>query len=129
MNDWKSASPSTDAWSEYERLRETLVTLRRSLEEVSETAYSPDGLVGATVGARGELIELTLDPRIYRTTDSTALAATIIATVREAVSAATARTFELTKPFLPEGMQLEHGPDGADGADRIFDSVLRRFDR
>ena len=116
-----------DAWSEDDRLLQDLVELRRSFEEVTETACSPDGLVCATVGAHGELTELSLDPRIYRTTDSKALAETITATIREAVAAATARMAELTKPFLPDGVDL-FDPGAGDDPFLAFGPASRRLD-
>ena len=112
MND-STAGAVESAWSDYQRLRDDLADLRQSMEDVAETAYSPDGLVSATVGAQGQLTELALDPRIYRTTDVTALAATITATIQDAVTAATTRVVELSRPFLPDGM------DVADPAPRL----------
>jgi DNA-binding protein YbaB len=106
--DWKPTPTYEEAWSDYERLRESLATLRQNVQEVTETAYSLDGLVRATVDAQGQLTELALDPRIYRTTDSAALAETITATIREAVAAAAGRMIELTKPFLPDGVDVTH---------------------
>lgn len=105
---------------EYEKLRRDLASLRRSMEEVSETAYSEDGLVAATIGARGELKELVLDPRIYRTTDAKALAASIIVAIKDASDAVTARIIALTEPMLPEHMR---GKDGTLDFDKMLRSV------
>lgn len=93
--------------STYDRLQNDLESLQRSLEDLQETAYSPDGLVAATVGARGELKELVLDPRIYRTSDAKALSASITETVHEATEAVTMRIVELTKPLLPKGLRTD----------------------
>ncbi len=101
MRDRKRASTAEEAWSDYEILRQDLITLREGIKEVREAATSPDGLVTATVGSRGELLDLSLDPRIYRTTDSAALAETIKATVKAAAGAASAQMIELARPFLP----------------------------
>ncbi len=102
-----------------DKLRKDLESLRSRLEDVSETAVSEDGLVAATVGARGELRELVLDPRIYRTTDAKALTATIINTMRDATAAVTARMLELAEPMLPAPVR------GADG--RVdFDALLKQ---
>jgi len=105
---------------QYEKLRRDLASLRHSMEEVSETAFSGDGLVAATIGARGELKELVLDPRIYRTTDAKALAASIAGAIRDATAAVTARMVELTAPLLPENTPRgEHG-------EIDFDAVLQQ---
>jgi DNA-binding protein YbaB len=126
MKNTELAPTADDAWADYQRLRDDLVTLRRSFREVSETAYSPDGLVSATVGSRGELTELTLDPRIYRTVDAAALAETITATIRGAVTAAAVSMVELTKPFLPDAPH--RAGSGPGDADLDLDAVLRRVD-
>jgi DNA-binding protein YbaB len=113
-------SLSQDPDLRYEQLREDLLTLRRDMAELAETAYSPDGLVVATVGAQGALKELVLDPRIYRTTDSVALAETIVATIRDAATAATARMYELSNALLPESLRSDMSSDlGID-----FDALL-----
>jgi DNA-binding protein YbaB len=85
----------------YQKLQDELVALQQSILELDETAYSTDRTVAATVGARGELKQLQLDPRIYRSTDAKALAATITQTIQDATTAVTARLVELTRPLLP----------------------------
>jgi hypothetical protein len=67
------------------------------------TADSDDGLITATVDARGELIEVNLDPRIYRAPDSDTLSATIAETIQRAVRQAQGEVFILVRPFLPPG--------------------------
>lgn len=96
----------------YEKLQRDLLELQKNIQELSETAYAPDRTVAATVGARGELRELVLDPRIYRSTDAKALAATIKQTIWDASTAVSARLVELTRPLLPadvsaQGFDLE----------------------
>jgi DNA-binding protein YbaB len=100
-----------DPTRRHEKLREDLVALRRDMAALCETTHSPDGLIVATVGPRCELRELLLDPRIYRTTDSVALGESIVATIREATDAVTARMFELTNALLPEDMRLSMSAD------------------
>lgn len=51
---------------------------------VSATARSEDGMVEVTVGPRGQLVDLKLDPRIYRKPNSTELANKIVETTRRA---------------------------------------------
>lgn len=85
----------------FAELQEELLELQQRLQELDETAYSEDGTVAATVGARGELRDLRLDPRIYRTTDAKALAATIMQTIHEASDAVTLQLIELTRPLVP----------------------------
>lgn len=78
---------------------------------VTGTAWSRDRLIKAVVGPRGQLIELEIDPRIYRTPNSTALAATIVATVHAAVDDVLRQTSELLGGVLPsDAMGLADSP-------------------
>jgi DNA-binding protein YbaB len=69
-------------------LRCDLLRSQARLREVRETATSPDGLVTATVGGRGELLELRLDERVFRRSDSRWLAGAIVTTAHRAVGQA-----------------------------------------
>ena len=68
------------------------------LAEIAETAESADGLIQATVGGRGELRSLWLDPRIYRLRDTESLAADIRRTVGSAATAARQRAYGTVQP-------------------------------
>lgn len=107
---------------DYERLADEVKTIQRELAEVRATAESDDGLVRAVVGGRGEVIELDLDPRIYRTADSAALAKTITATIHRAVARAQAEVFPLVRRFLPADATPKT-------ADLDFDPFLTSLDR
>ncbi len=90
--------------------------LRRSLDNVGDvqkkllkvtgTAWSDDRLIKAVVGPRGHLIELDLDPRIYRKPNSKALSAAILSTVREAVEDVLRQNKEILDQYLPSDMRL-----------------------
>jgi DNA-binding protein YbaB len=71
--------------------RGRLVALRDKIGAATARAESDDGLISATVGGRGELLALTLDPRVFRVTDSRLLAERITRTVRGAVDQVRAR--------------------------------------
>jgi DNA-binding protein YbaB len=62
--------------------------IRDAVTGTTGTAESPDGLVEATVGVYGELVELDLDARIYRTQDAAALSEQIRAAVNAAYESA-----------------------------------------
>jgi hypothetical protein len=99
------------------RLRANLLTVQSELGKVRATADSDDGLVRVTVGGRGEVIDLELDPRIYRTTDSGALAGTILEAIRQAGELAADEAFVLTREVLsPKATRAD--------ADLAFDPVL-----
>jgi len=70
-----------------------------------------DRLIKAVVGPRGQLLDLEIDPRIYRTPNSKALAASIIATVRAAVENVLREGSEILDENLPKdssfGLDIE----------------------
>jgi DNA-binding protein YbaB len=75
---------------------------RDEMARITGTAWSDDRLIRAVVGPRGQLIELDIDPRVYRTPNSKALSAAILATVRAAVADANAKTREIMERVLPK---------------------------
>lgn len=75
---------------------------RREMLDITGTAWSDDRLIKAVVGPRGQLVELEIDPRIYRTPNSKALSATILATVRTAVDDANTQTSAVMERLLPK---------------------------
>ena len=46
---------------------------RQQILEIRGVAWSEDGLIKATVGPRGQLIDLEINPRVYRTPNSSAM--------------------------------------------------------
>ncbi|WP_117214442.1 YbaB/EbfC family nucleoid-associated protein [Allorhizocola rhizosphaerae] len=66
------------------RLAERVRRVRRQAERIEAAADSPDGLIRATVGGHGQLLELELNPRILRNPDSRALAGAIAGTIQSA---------------------------------------------
>lgn len=107
----------------YARMRSDLDDMQRRLATLQVSVASPDGIVRATVGPRGQLTDLWLDRRACRTIDSDQLARTIVATVRDAAE----RTGEQV-----EAMMADYFP--ADSAalgfvrDNDFGTLLRRSD-
>ncbi|MEV4655476.1 YbaB/EbfC family nucleoid-associated protein [Micromonospora sp. NPDC049301] len=92
-----------DVYGQYQQLRSNLDDLRRRLAELRVTRRSADGQVSATVGARGELVAIELDPAIYRDRDAEALSRKITETVHAATAAATEATGELVSASMPTG--------------------------
>jgi DNA-binding protein YbaB len=100
------------------------VTINTTLErvaEIAETAVSADGYVEVTVDARGAVVGLALDPRVYREPDADALAATILATAETAAEAVRDRVFAVMKPLLPPRATIED-------TDLAFDPVLHHLE-
>jgi DNA-binding protein YbaB len=77
-------------------LRAGLLAVTETLRDVEATAWSRDGLIEASVGGRGELTELRLDGRIFRDTDSVALAGDILDAVHRAAASAAEQVAGLT---------------------------------
>ena len=113
----------------FERIRDGYPELRRALLAVSATATSDDGLVTVTVGPRGQVVRLELDPRIYRRPDSRRLAATITATIDAATARAMSAVTELTRPYIPAEVfqtHLDFDFDTASRPDReLYEGVSR----
>jgi DNA-binding protein YbaB len=86
---------------QYRTMRDRLGETQRQIAAVQATAESADGMIQVTVGPHGELVDLTLRPGIYRTPDSNALAAQILATTREAVRLAHEQLRALIEPIVP----------------------------
>jgi DNA-binding protein YbaB len=97
---------------------------RQQILEVTGTAWSDDRLLKATVGPRGQLIDLDIDPRVFRNPNSKALSASIIATVRAAVEDVNGKTRKLVEKALPDdrGLGLGVGHDGETAMDRMLSS-------
>lgn len=113
----RSATELTGRLAEYQRIAEQVRAVKDGIDEVRGTGYSDDGLVTAVVGGRGELLELELDPRIYRERNATELAARIVATVREAAAEAEQEATRFAEKLVP-GKRREE-------TDAVFDPALR----
>ncbi|MEU4625950.1 YbaB/EbfC family nucleoid-associated protein [Actinoplanes sp. NPDC023801] len=113
-----------DVVSQYQRLRHGLDDIQDRLSRMAVTAESADGTVRATVGARGQLIDLRLDREIYRRGDPEELARTILRTVEQAVAKTTGQVQEMVGEYLPPG-------SAAAGfvRDGNFGNLLARQDR
>jgi DNA-binding protein YbaB len=88
-----------------EELRESVGNLaktRQQAAEVTGTAWSPDRMIKAVVGPRGQLVDLDIDPRVFRTPNSKALSASILSTVRAAVEDANRKTREIMEKAMPK---------------------------
>ncbi|GAA3230177.1 YbaB/EbfC family nucleoid-associated protein [Nonomuraea helvata] len=85
--------------------------LHAQARAVQVTERSRDGLVSVTVGPRGELVRLDLDPRIYRRPDARQLADTIVETAERAAAKARERIAEILEPVVPRA-ELDAHLDG-----------------
>jgi DNA-binding protein YbaB len=113
---------AAELMGELERLRSGLDELRRNLLSISVTVTSDDGMVTVTVGPRGQVQRLDLDPRIYRRPDARALADTILTTIQRAVAQAQERVEAVCKPYVPPEEVREH-------LNFDFTASMRRLDQ
>lgn len=107
--------------AEYEWLAEQVRAMSDGIDEVRGTAHSDDELVTAVVSGRGLLLELELDSRVFREQDADGLAATIVATVREAAAEAETEATRLAEKLVP---RRERG----EGFDPVYGPVLHLLD-
>lgn len=114
---------------ELNRLRTGMGDLQQRLRQITATTTSPDGLVKAVVGPRGDLIRLEIDPRIYRKPDSKQLATTITETIHQAAADAAAQVTEACKPYMGSDELQAHLNFDFDGVRRRLDSELDFIDR
>ncbi|WP_307794526.1 YbaB/EbfC family nucleoid-associated protein [Winogradskya humida] len=108
---------------QYQRLRSGMDELQRNLSSLRATVRSDDGFVEATVGPRGQLIDLKLDPGVYRELEPDELADEIIAVTAAAATKAAIEVQRLMAGLIPS----ESGPMRF-LSDNDFGSLLRRQD-
>ncbi|MFL6124498.1 YbaB/EbfC family nucleoid-associated protein [Actinophytocola sp.] len=106
----RSTTELTGRLAEYARLAERVKALQDGVHDLRGTGYSTDGLVTAVVGGRGELLELSLDPRIYREPNAAELAAKIVAAVHEAAAEAEREATGLAAKLMPRDRRADVDP-------------------
>jgi DNA-binding protein YbaB len=89
------------------RMLGSAAEMQRKLADLTARTKSEDGYVVTTVDARGRLVELRLDPRIYRAPNAGALAATILETMRRAVEKVEQDSTRILAEYLPADMDIE----------------------
>lgn len=99
----------------FERMTAEAPAIHAKARALEVTEKSRDGLISVTVGARGDLVRLDIDPRIYRRPDSRALADTITETVHLAAMKAQERVIELFEPLVPADQMRMHLDGDLDG--------------
>ncbi|MFI5736306.1 YbaB/EbfC family nucleoid-associated protein [Kribbella sp. NPDC051587] len=94
--------------------------LRSAVDDTTGFAESSDGLVEATVGVYGELVELVIDPLVFRFQDAEALAEEIRGAVNRAQNEAQQKIRRQVVEYLPPRPSSEP----ADPADLAFGPLL-----
>ncbi|MFG2042850.1 YbaB/EbfC family nucleoid-associated protein [Dactylosporangium sp. NPDC048998] len=96
---------------------------QRRINQITGTGWSPDRLVKVTVGPRGQLVDLEIDPRVFRNPDSRGLADAILTAARNAVTDANGKTTEIVDKAVP--VHLRRGPFGGEDS---LSGVISRHD-
>jgi DNA-binding protein YbaB len=106
-------------------LRQQLATMQGEINAITGVVKSRDGLITATVGPRGQLVKLQLDPRIYRNQDAGALASAITETVHQAAKQAAEKTEAIAAKYSSPDIDLKAALTD-DAASRLsrFDFVV-----
>lgn len=92
---------------EYNRQAGELRAAYGKLSELTGTAESRDGMVSVTVGPRGQVQDIKLNPRVYRKLSPSQLARAIMDQIGAATEQVADQTKNLMAPFMPEGLPLE----------------------
>lgn len=90
---------------------------QQKMLSLSATAWSEDGLIKAEVGPRGQLVDLEIDPRVFRRPDSQALKDSILEAVNAAVRQVTEQANELVLGQVPPDiaeLRAQFHPGGED---------------
>ncbi|MEV0590889.1 YbaB/EbfC family nucleoid-associated protein [Nonomuraea cavernae] len=93
--------------AEYNRQAVHLREAYGKLTTLSAVGKSDDGMVTVTVGPRGQVRDIVLNPRVYRKLSPSELSQSIMKQISVATSEVAERTKELMGPFVPEGLPYE----------------------
>lgn len=93
-----------DMLAQLKKTAESLPKTQDRMMSVTAVSYSDDRMVKVVVGPRGQLVDLEIDPRVFRRPDAVELSAKILATVGEAVRKVTAEVQEIMAEQLPPDM-------------------------
>lgn len=96
-----------DLLAGYRRSREQLGAVQQRLASVRESVTSDDGLVTATVGPTGALIQLHIADQAYRALTPAALAELVVRTTAAATAKGNRVAGEALAPVLPAGADPE----------------------
>jgi DNA-binding protein YbaB len=87
--------------ADFQRLMADGPAVAARARQVVVTRRSRDGLVSVTVGPRGDLVHLDIDPRVFRRPDSRGLADSIVETVQAAAQEAQEQVVETLSTVIP----------------------------
>jgi hypothetical protein len=87
--------------ADYRRTREQLAEVHQALLAIKESVTNPDGLITATVGPQGNLLNLVISDAAYQRYRAAELAQQVVRTTAAAASRAAERANATLRPILP----------------------------
>lgn len=91
---------------------DNIETVQKKMLKVTGEAWSDDRLIRVVVGPRGQLVDLEIDPRVFRRPNSKALATAILATTRLAIDDANTKSQEIMAETLPAELRPTRAAGG-----------------
>ncbi len=113
---------------ELDRAMKNIPEIHRRLMELTGVAWSGDGMVKATVGPRGQLLDLEIDPRVFRRPDAAALKASIMGAVTAAIQQVNEQSREIVLGQVPPELAELRAQFRPEGDDPIAQMLLTDAD-
>lgn len=113
---------------ELDRTLERIPETQRQLMELTGVAWSGDGMVKAVVGPRGQLLDLEIDPRVFRRPDAGALKMSIMGAVTAAIQKVNEQSREIILGQVPPELAELRAQFQPDGDDPIAEMLLTDAD-
>lgn len=112
---------------------EIMTQLRKAAEDLPKTqqrmmsltgvAWSDDGMVKVVVGPRGQLVDLEIDPRVFRRPDAAELRATILSTSAAAIKDVTGQAQEIMAEQIPPDIAELQAKYQSEGGNAMADML------
>lgn len=88
-----------------QKMTESIPDTQRQMMSVTGSAFSDDRMIKVVVGPRGQLVDLEIDPRVFRRPDAAELRAKILSTTHKAVQDSTDQVREIMESQYPPEME------------------------
>lgn len=91
--------------SAYEDLQSNMQHMQAELMNTRAVGTSDNGMVQATVGPRGQLVDLLIDPMVYRRPDAVELADMVLEATGNAVALVSDLVTEILGRYIPKDLK------------------------
>jgi DNA-binding protein YbaB len=102
---------------------EELPKTQERMKSITGVAWSGDRMVKVVVGPRGQLVDLEIDPRVFRRPDAAELRAKILSASAAAVGQVTDQVQEIMTERFPSDiaeLRARYDPESADETPEFF---------